>query len=154
MAGDTFGALLYNPALAGARWALLATSLPFLWAGVALTIRRLRSAGLPAWLVVVFFMPGLNFLMFVILMILPPRPDTRAPGRPSDPLLGRLIPRSALGSALAAMVLTFVPIGVLILLGTQWFRQYGWGLWSDAVIHRIHGRVLRHVKRLAEEKGA
>lgn len=25
-----------------------------------------------------------------------------------------------------------------------------WRLWSDAIVHRIHLRVLRHIKQLAE----
>jgi hypothetical protein len=25
-----------------------------------------------------------------------------------------------------------------------------WRLWSDAILHRIHGRVLRHIKAEAE----
>ena len=31
-------------------------SLPFIWVGLAMTIRRLRSAGLPLWLVIFFFL--------------------------------------------------------------------------------------------------
>jgi hypothetical protein len=40
--------------------------------------------------------------------------------------------------------------------GTTWYRnrmwpsEY-WRLWSDWIIHRIHTRVLEHVKRQAEE---
>jgi hypothetical protein len=49
-----------------------------------------------------------------------------------------------------------LPGGRTRLEGTTWythdlFPTLYWGLWSDAIIHRIHGRVLRHVKRLAEE---
>jgi hypothetical protein len=56
-------------------------------------------------------------------------------------------------------LLEALPGGRTRLEGTTWythrlFPTLYWGLWSDAVIHRIHGRVLRHVKRLAEEKGA
>ena len=29
-----------------------------------------------------------------------------------------------------------------------------WTIWSDWLIHRIHHRVLRHIKRLAEDDGA
>ena len=128
MAGDSFGALLYNDALAGARWVLLGTAIPFCWAGVALTLRRLRSAGLPPWLVAVFFMPGLNFLLFVTLMLLPPREDSPARRPAKDGYLARIIPRSALGSALAAMAMTFIPIAALVLMGTKWLQNYGWGL--------------------------
>lgn len=34
----------------------------------------------------------------------------------------------------------------------MWPAEY-WQLWSDAIIHRIHLRVLTHIKRLAEENG-
>jgi len=40
--------------------------------------------------------------------------------------------------------------------GSTWYEfemypQDYWTLWSDAAIHRIHRRVLEHIKRLAEE---
>ena len=46
--------------------------------------------------------------------------------------------------------------GRTLLTGTTWYRhslwpaQY-WRLWSDVVIHRIHLRVLNHVRALAEQ---
>lgn len=52
--------------------------------------------------------------------------------------------------------LTPLPSGGTLLEGTTWYRhglwpaQY-WRLWSDAIIHRIHLRVLNQVKKLAEQ---
>lgn len=43
---------------------LLLLSIPFLWAGVAMTVKRLRDAGQPVWLVVLFFIPFINVLFF------------------------------------------------------------------------------------------
>ncbi|MBV8879699.1 MAG: hypothetical protein JO332_07045, partial [Planctomycetaceae bacterium] len=124
--GDTFGDLLTNPAMATARWALLAVSIPFLSLGAAMTVRRLRSADLPVWLLVTFFVPALNFIFFVMLMLLPPRrPDPQDPG---NAFLGRLIPRSRFGSALAGMLMTLLPATLVILLGAQVWNTYGWGL--------------------------
>ncbi len=42
-----------------------------------------------------------------------------------------------------------------LLEGTTWYQNYFWPQpywreWSDAIVHRIHLRVLRHVKRQAE----
>ncbi|MGH9550320.1 MAG: hypothetical protein ACRD3W_13140, partial [Terriglobales bacterium] len=42
-----------------------------------------------------------------------------------------------------------------VLQGTTWYRNYMgpsgyWRIWSDWIIHRIHMRVLNHVKRLSE----
>jgi hypothetical protein len=48
-----------------------------------------------------------------------------------------------------------LPGGRTRLVGTTWY-QHGlqpagyWRLWSDWILHRIHTRVLEHVKRLAE----
>lgn len=49
-----------------------------------------------------------------------------------------------------------LPGGRTLLVGTTWYRHdlrpaSYWRLWSDALIHRIHRRVLRHIARLAEE---
>ncbi|GDY12422.1 hypothetical protein LBMAG53_13000 [Planctomycetota bacterium] len=39
--------------------------------------------------------------------------------------------------------------------GRTWYSvevhpQWYWRLWSDVIIHRIHRRVLDHIKQLAE----
>jgi hypothetical protein len=54
-------------------------------------------------------------------------------------------------------VITPLPGRRARLEGTTWYRHdlwptAYWRLWSDAAIHRIHGRVLRHIKALAETK--
>ena len=51
--------------------ALLMLGLPFLWAGVVITLRRLRSARLPEYLVLLFFIPVIKLLLFVILAVIP-----------------------------------------------------------------------------------
>jgi uncharacterized membrane protein YhaH (DUF805 family) len=52
---------------------MLLVSLPFLWTGIMLTFYRLRDAGLPLVLIVFFFVPLLNLLLFLILVLLPAR---------------------------------------------------------------------------------
>jgi hypothetical protein len=53
--------------------------------------------------------------------------------------------------------LTRLENGHTLLEGTTWY-QHGlwpggyWRLWSDAIIHRIHLRVLEHVRELAEKE--
>src|SRR5437899_6131042 len=42
--------------------AMLLIALPFIWLGVTLTVQRLRDAGQPLWLVVLFFVAGGNVL--------------------------------------------------------------------------------------------
>jgi hypothetical protein len=56
-------------------------------------------------------------------------------------------------------LLTPLPGGRTRLEGTTWYANrmwpaWYWRLWSDHVIHRIHGRVLDHIKRLVEEPAA
>ncbi|MDA7501934.1 hypothetical protein N8482_01535 [Chitinophagales bacterium] len=43
-----------------------------------------------------------------------------------------------------------------LLIGTTWYKvdlspEFYWQLWSDFIIHRIHDRVLGHIKKEAEE---
>jgi hypothetical protein len=52
-------------------------------------------------------------------------------------------------------VLTVLPNGHTLVEGTSWYQhglepgQY-WRWWSDAIVHRIHRRVLNHIKHLSE----
>jgi hypothetical protein len=47
--------------------------------------------------------------------------------------------------------------GRTLLEGTTWYEnrmwpgQY-WRIWSDFIIHRIHNRVLKHIRKLSEDK--
>src|SRR5262245_6322395 len=65
---------------------LLAVALPFIWAGIGLTLRRLRDAGLPLPLVILFFVPVVNVLFFVVLCLLPSRRPQTAEEATGDPL--------------------------------------------------------------------
>jgi hypothetical protein len=112
---------------------LVALSLPFIWVGVVLTLKRLRSAALPPWLVVMFFFPFVNLLFFLALSIIPERtsaaevsPDSLSRTSTSS-FLGRIVPESSLGSAALSLLFT-VPIGVgLTVLGVRVLTTYGWG---------------------------
>ncbi len=53
--------------------ALLLTALPFIWIGVTMTVKRLRDAGQPLWLTILFFAPIVNLLFFAVLCVLPRR---------------------------------------------------------------------------------
>src|SRR5215472_9854396 len=52
---------------------MLATALPFIWLGVTLTLKRLRSAGWPISLVLLFFAPFLKIVFLLALCIVPER---------------------------------------------------------------------------------
>jgi hypothetical protein len=110
---------------------MVAISLPFIWVGVMLTLKRLRSARLSSPLVALFFVPFLNLLFFLVLCLLPERDlaanEIKAQPK-THPRLQRFVPESALGSAAVSLLIT-VPLGVgAALLGTQVLTNYGWGL--------------------------
>jgi hypothetical protein len=107
---------------------MVVLSLPFVWVGVVLTIKRLRSAGLPPALVGLFFVPFLNLPFFLLLSVVPERPEHQAASVPSFSLLSRMVPRSAFGSAAVSVLLT-ATIGLgLSSLGVEALHSYGWGL--------------------------
>src|SRR5574341_88703 len=76
---------------------MVALALPFIWTGVALTLRRLRDAGLPLPLVALFFVPVVNLFFFLLLSLLPSRPAAEAPAAARGRRwLDRVIPESTL----------------------------------------------------------
>ncbi len=111
---------------------LLILALPFIWLGVTLTVQRLRDAGKPLWLVVLFFVPVINLLFFLLLCTMgshsAPAQREAAPW-PETRLLDRWIPRSTLGAAAASIGVTIAIGSMFTLLGTQVLESYGWGLY-------------------------
>lgn len=106
-------------------------SLPFVWIGVVMTMKRLRSAKLPAWLIVFFFAPFVNVFFLLFLCLYPERefdPGTQKATVIQRSWVAQFFPESAVGSAAVSLLLT-VPLGWgMVLLGTQVLAQYGWGL--------------------------
>ncbi len=54
-------------------------------------------------------------------------------------------------------VLEALPNGGTRLIGTTWYQHHlwpaaYWRLWSDAIVHDIHYRVLKHIKALSERQ--
>lgn len=85
--------------------------------------------------------------------------DSPAPLRERNPF-GKIEPKHLRGYLLARQGqfrLTELADGRTLLEGTTWYQhglwpaQY-WRWWSDAIIHRIHLRVLEHVRMLAERE--
>jgi len=108
---------------------MVAIAIPFIWVGVAMTLKRLRSAGWPAPLVILFFVPFLNLLFFLLLCLVPERtPQQRQDSLSRNSQLTHFLPESAIGSAALSLLFT-VPAGLLlVLLGTKYLVNYGWGL--------------------------
>lgn len=110
---------------------LLLVSIPFIWVGAAMTVKRLRDAGQPVWLVVLFFVPFVNLLFFLLLFALPPHERSReseAAPWPGPHGIDRFIPHSKIGSAALSLVVTTVLGLGFVVVGTLVIGAYGWGL--------------------------
>jgi len=106
---------------------LLVTALPFIWIGIIMTMKRLRDAGQPLWLTLLFFVPIINLLFFGLLIVLPSQqadsPSSAAGGRISS--ISPYWPTTRTGSAAAAVVLVAL-LGVVVTWGILRFAgNYG-----------------------------
>src|SRR4051812_35707563 len=81
----------HPPATTGMMLAYAALTLPFVWIGVSLTMRRAIDANRSPWLAMLFFVPIFNYLVLAMLSVLP----TRAPDRPTTTVIvkGERVPR-------------------------------------------------------------
>lgn len=115
-------------------WAgpLLAASLPFVWAGLALTAGRLRAMGRSAAWALLFFVPVVKFLFALLLIALPDAAGVNSPIPPR--LSGEAsrwfgwIPRGRWGAGAVGALLSAVFGAVSIFLITQYLEAYGWAL--------------------------
>ncbi|HKC48864.1 MAG TPA: SRPBCC family protein [Gemmatimonadales bacterium] len=98
-------------------------TLPFLWIGVGMSMRRAVDAGRSGWLAVLFFIPYLKFVLIGALCVLPTAPAARWLERLPDPVAAdrRRSALLGLGAALAVTIPT-------ILLGVYFKRNYSFGL--------------------------
>jgi uncharacterized membrane protein YhaH (DUF805 family) len=106
---------------------MLLIALPFTWIGVCLTVRRLRDIGLPLYLILMFFVPVINILFFVLLATAPTHEERDSP-RANLGKLSRYVPKNTWG---AALISALVPscFGVLCaMLSLNQFENYGFGL--------------------------
>jgi uncharacterized membrane protein YhaH (DUF805 family) len=113
-------------------FALLITSLPFMWSGLVLTIRRLGSAHLPRWLAALYFVPFVKLVLFAMLSIVPDAMNRHVEKQKRNGLFERLLstwlPHSPWGSAFVAALNVAVTGGLLAWTGTTWLRSYQWAV--------------------------
>lgn len=100
-------------------WWLAGATLPFLWIGVALTVRRARDAGLRPEIGLLFFLPFVNYLLMILLCCLPSRnpqpPSPYAAGAPLAPaeptpaplMLSGALLGTAVGASFAMLTVLF-----------------------------------------------
>jgi hypothetical protein len=120
---------------------MLLVSLPFIWTGVVLTLHRLRATGLPLSLILLFFVPLVNLLLFLVLVLLPTQNVLTAVAV-DEPVQRRLVPlrrvhrsivrESHWRSGLVSLAIS-VPLAVLaVILGAQVLQSYGFSLFIGA----------------------
>ena len=110
---------------------MLFIAAPFIWLGLAMTVKRLRDAGEPTWVAALFFAPVANLLFFLVLILKPSAKEAgRAEGAPwpGPRFLDSWVPETRAGSALVSIAVTAVIGLAFTLLGTQVVATYGWGL--------------------------
>ena len=109
---------------------LLFLALPFIWLGLAMTVKRLRDSGQPTWLAALFFAPIVNLVFFLVLVVLPSRAGSEREGAPwpEIPFFARAIPRSGPASALFSIGVTTLLGFLFAFVSTEVIAQYGWSL--------------------------
>ena len=134
--------------------AMAAWTLPFVWIGVGMTLRRAVDAGQSAWLCLAFFVPVGNYVVMLVLSILP----TRTPGawQRHDPAPER---EARLRSAFAGAATGALVAVLMLLISVFGLQRYGVGLFLGApvilgvvaafVFNRGHPRTERATAQLA-----
>ena len=102
---------------------LVVITLPFLWIGVTLTLRRAVNAGLSAWTCLLFFVPGVNYLLMLALCFWPPLTKQGWHIANPPPQVDERLTSALLGVA-ASIGITLVTVGIGIYLK----RSYSTGL--------------------------
>ncbi len=122
-------------------------TLPFLWIGVSMSLRRSADAGRSPWLALLFFVPFVKFGLIAVLCLLPSVPAaTWKPSVPAPVLDERL--KSALLAIGASLAIT-VPT---ILLGVYFKKSYSFGLFLGTPF--TAGWVSAHMYNAGHPRGS
>lgn len=130
----------------GVGLALLIWTIPFVWAGVLLSVRRAWDAGLPPWIAVAFFLPVLNYALMFMLATSPTRVRALEP----PDLVYEHARRSSRRSTIAGVLAGALAALLAVIIGVQFIKSYGLtiflgtpfvvGLVSGFVANRIYPR--------------
>ena len=92
-------------------------SLPFLWIGVGMSVRRAADANISPWLGVLFFIPLVNYLLMFVLSLVPTSPFSQ---------WGKSKPQKKYSNIVLSLKFTAVFVLLFALLGTilVWFNTH------------------------------
>ncbi|MGH7538205.1 MAG: DUF805 domain-containing protein [Gemmatimonadales bacterium] len=122
-------------------------TLPFLWIGVSMSMRRAVDAGRSAWLAILFFVPYVKFLLILLLCLLPSVQTATWRAREPAPELDERVKGALLGIA-AALGITIATV----LLGVYFKKSYSFGLFLGAPF--TAGWVSAHVYNARHPRGS
>lgn len=104
------------------RGLMILWTLPFIWIGASMSVRRAVDAGRSAWVGLLFFIPVVNYVMMIVLSAMPSRrrENDRSPA-PEAPALDQRVTSGLLG--MAASVAVGIPLTAMLAL---WLKDLGW----------------------------
>ena len=124
----------FGPGSNALQIAMVLWSLPFMWIGLVMTLRRAYDAGLPAGAGLVYFAPGFNYLAMLGLCCLPTQ-TARTHTHPSSRLpIGSLYSRG-----LVAILIASLATAALFAFSVYALRSYGSALFVGAPF--VHGTI-------------
>ena len=100
--------------------AMITWTLPFLWIGVSMTMRRAEDAGRSPLLALLYFVPLVNYATMLVLCVLPSRPRQADGLRSVEARSGHAL-RSALLGVVVGLAIAIAMVGVSVMA----FGQYG-----------------------------
>jgi uncharacterized membrane protein YhaH (DUF805 family) len=103
-------------------------SLPFIWIGIAMTVKRLRDVGADTRYALLFFAPLANVLFFLTLCLLPSREEQITAEWRHTGFLERWLPPSKWGSGALAAVVSATLGTILSLWSVKFLGVYGYTL--------------------------
>jgi len=130
--------------------ALVLWSIPFIWIGVGMSIRRAADAGLSSWVGLLFFVPGLNYALMLTLSVLP------SSGKAVWNSKAVISENHKYGTALA-LTCVFAAAGVLLSwFSTNFLKTYATSLFvgSPLILGLVQGYFLNVRAALPAKKAA
>lgn len=122
-------------------------TLPFVWIGVSMSLRRSADAGRSPWLALLFFVPFVKFGLITVLCLLPSVPTATWKSSVPPPVFDERLKSAllAIGASLAITIPT-------ILLGVYFKKSYSFGLFLGTPF--TAGWVSAHMFNAGHPRGA
>lgn len=120
--------------------AVVLWSIPFIWIGAGMSIRRAADAGLTPWTGILFFLPVVNYAMMLALSVVPSKA-----GETWQAKKDYVQPKSLLSPIMLSLILALV--GALISwYNTNFLKTYSSSLflWSPLVLGSVQGFLLNN----------